>query len=111
VILDGQLIGIVSVTDAKHRAQDAWPATNVSEVMTPMPLKLLGPNANLAEALELMLEHGVHQLPIVENAALVGMLRRKHLMRYMQATSEPADRTSAQTTAVARTRGTAPSHG
>src|SRR5216684_4540597 len=38
VVEDGRLVGIVSITDAKHLAHDAWPTTPVGEVMTRMPL-------------------------------------------------------------------------
>jgi Zn-dependent protease/CBS domain-containing protein len=71
VVDHGQLVGIMSLTDAKHLNQAAWPTTRVGEVMTHIPLKTLGPDANLAEALQLMVENGVHQLPIVQNGALV----------------------------------------
>jgi Zn-dependent protease len=53
-VLDArQLVGIMSVTDAKHLEQAAWPTTTtrVGEVMTRAPLHTLSPEANLADAL------------------------------------------------------------
>ena len=84
VVENGRLVGIVSVTDAKHVDQDAWATTPVGEVMTRVPLKTLGPEADLAAALELMVENSIHQVPIVSNGALVGMLSRGDVMRYIQ---------------------------
>ena len=56
--------------------------------MTPMPLKSLAPDADLQAALELMVDSGVHQLPIVRDEVLVGMLSRADVMRYMQLGAE-----------------------
>jgi Zn-dependent protease len=84
IVEDGRLIGIVSITDAKHLEQEVWATTPVGEVMTRMPLKTLTPDADLAAALQMMVENGVHQLPIVQDGALVGMLSRSDVMRYLQ---------------------------
>ncbi len=88
VVEGGLLLGIVSITDAKHLPHDAWATTPVGEVMTRMPLKTLAPEADLSAALELMVANGVHQLPIVRDGALVGMLSRSDVMRYMQLGAE-----------------------
>ena len=76
------------ITDAKHLPHDAWATTPVGRVMTRMPLRTLGPEADLSAALELMVANGVHQLPIVRDGALVGMLSRSDVMRYMQLGAE-----------------------
>jgi Zn-dependent protease/predicted transcriptional regulator len=83
VVDGGRLVGLISITDAKHRAHEDWPTTPVSEVMTTMPLKTLGPEADLSAALELMVANGVNQLPVVQDGILVGMLSRSDVMRYM----------------------------
>jgi Zn-dependent protease len=88
VVEAGQLVGIVSITDAKHLAQHAWKTTSVSEVMTRSPLETLAPEADLSAALELMVEKGVHQLPIVRDGVLLGMLSRSDVMRYLQLGNE-----------------------
>src|SRR5207244_10794191 len=88
VVESGRLLGIVSITDAKHLAQAEWTTTPVGEVMTRMPLKTLGPEADLSAALELMVANGVHQLPIVRDGVLVGTLSRSDVMRYLQLGAE-----------------------
>jgi hypothetical protein len=52
VVEGGRLLGIVSITDAKHLPHDAWATTPVGEVMTHMPLKTLAPEADLSAALD-----------------------------------------------------------
>jgi Zn-dependent protease/CBS domain-containing protein len=83
VVDNGRLVGIVSITDGAHVPQDAWATTPVGQVMTRAPLKTLGPDADLSAALQLMVENGVHQIPIVQNGNLLGMLSRADVMRYL----------------------------
>ena len=107
----GQLVGIMSVTDAKHVDQTAWPTTRIAEVMTRAPLHTLGPEANLADALQLMVDHGVHQVPIVLDGLLVGMVTRADLMRYMQSRSGVAGHASRAAEGIASKTQQAPSRG
>jgi CBS domain-containing protein len=105
------LVGVVSITDAKHLPHDAWTTTPVSQVMTRTPLRTLTPEADLRAALELMVANGVHQLPIVREGALVGMLSRSDVMRYMQLGAELNLRGSAASNAAPAEAPVAPSRG
>src|SRR5258708_37521257 len=67
VVEGGRLVGIVSITDAKHLPHDAWPTTPVGEVMTRIPLKTLATEADLNAALALVLATGGHQLAIARD--------------------------------------------
>jgi Zn-dependent protease/predicted transcriptional regulator len=84
VLDNGHLLGIVSVTDAKHLGQDAWATTPVSDIMSRTPLKTVGPDTDLSTALRLLVENDVHQLPVLQNGRLMGMLSRADIMRYIQ---------------------------
>jgi len=44
VVENGRLIGIVSITGAKHLDQDAWATTSLGQIMTPAPVKMLAPD-------------------------------------------------------------------
>jgi Zn-dependent protease len=112
VVEDGRVVGIMSVTDAKHLDQSAWPTSTVGDVMTRMPLKTLGPDANVADALQLMVDSGVHQVPIVDNDALVGMVSRADVMRALQSgLGVVGERGSARTEVISANPKTAASHG
>lgn len=111
VVDDGELVGIMSVTDAQHIHQEAWSTTRIGEVMTHVPLKTLNADAALAEALQLMVEHDIHQLPVLQDGTLVGMLTRAGVMRYMQSGLRPSERGFSQTQFVAATPKSAPAHG
>ena len=84
IVQDGRLVGLVSITDAKHVGQQRWTTTPVGDVMTHMPLKTLTPESDLSAALDLMVNNSVHQLPVVQHGVLVGMLSRGDVMRYLQ---------------------------
>ena len=51
------------------------------EIMTPAPLVTIGPNASTKKAAEIMLEHNIRRLPVVECGALVGIITSKDLLR------------------------------
>jgi CBS domain-containing protein len=75
-VLEGQhLVGIITERDLTTAlAEGADPVVNrVSDYMTPAP-EVLGPDSELADAAQLMLELGIRHLPIVQGGRLVGVL-------------------------------------
>jgi CBS domain-containing protein len=60
------------------------------EIMTPAPLVTIGPNASTRRAADMMLEHHIRRLPVVECGALVGIITSKDLLRCVGG-SEPED--------------------
>ena len=65
------------------------------EVMTPAPLVTISSNSSAKKAAEMMLEHDIRRLPVVECGALVGIITSKDLLRCV-GDSEPEE-TSKQT--------------
>lgn len=89
VVENGSMIGLVTVTDLKEIPRDQWASTTVREVMTANDqLHTIAPDDTITEALQLMSEHEFHQLPVVSNGRLVGILTRFELIRYMQTRQE-----------------------
>jgi Zn-dependent protease/CBS domain-containing protein len=80
VLEDGRLVGIVSVTDVKGLPHEAWDATRVRDVMTPPPLTTIDADAEVRHAVGALVEGPLHQLPVVHDGKLVGMLTRSHLL-------------------------------
>ncbi|HLH23197.1 MAG TPA: site-2 protease family protein [Chloroflexota bacterium] len=80
----GRLLGIVSITDAKELPQEAWATTPVARIMTPTPLKTIAPDADLNTALELLVDGGLNQLPVVQAGNVVGLLSRADILRFIQ---------------------------
>ncbi len=85
---DGRLLGIASITDAKKVPQEAWAATPLGRIMTPAPLKTIAPETELSDALGLLVDGELNQLPVMQDGRLVGMLSRADVLRYLQLRDE-----------------------
>lgn len=88
IVGDGALLGIVTLGDAKKLPRDAWPTTGVTMIMTAAPLKTVAADTELSAAIGLMADSGLHQLPVLLNGRLVGMLSRADIMRFLQLRQE-----------------------
>jgi Zn-dependent protease/CBS domain-containing protein len=81
---DGTLLGLVTLTDLRHLTQDDWPTTPVGRVMTPAAsLRTVASTDDLRQAIQIMADHGYHQLPVVDHGRLVGVLDRDHVVQYL----------------------------
>jgi Zn-dependent protease len=81
---DGLLVGLVTLTDVRKVARDEWLTTAVAAIMTKPPdLLTLPVTASATEALEALGKKEVNQLPVVDGAALVGMVSREDIVRWL----------------------------
>ena len=88
VMQDGRLLGLMSLSDVKHVPTEAWGQTSVAESMTRAPLKTVSPDAVLSDALKLLVESSLNQLPVVDNGRVVGLLSRADVLRFLQLRDE-----------------------
>ena len=56
--------------------------------MTPTPLKTVSPDAEVSEAVALMAQSGLHQLPVIQANHVVGLLGRGDIVRFLQLRQE-----------------------
>jgi CBS domain-containing protein len=84
----GRLLGIVSVTDAKEIPQESWASTPVGRIMTPVPLKTVPRDADLATALRMLVEGELNQVPVLRDEQVVGLLSRADILRFLQLRDE-----------------------
>lgn len=105
VMKNEQLVGIVTLDDMRKVLRDAWTTTRVADIMTTADkLITVDPDEDAAAAMEKLIERDVRQLPVVRRAAaapgtaaipvtgaangsgaqLLGLLRRRDIMRYLQ---------------------------
>ncbi|HEX5417881.1 MAG TPA: site-2 protease family protein [Chloroflexota bacterium] len=81
----GQLVGLVTLADARQVPRNAWGTTPVAKVMrTGHDLAVARPDEPLSEAMKDLASHNVNQLPVVRQGELVGMLTRADVVHYMQ---------------------------
>ena len=67
------------------------PATTYQAMTPATRVHLLSPDQGLSDALQLLAQHDVNQLPVIEKDALVGILARADVVRYLQWRKERND--------------------
>lgn len=84
---DGGLAGIVTLGDVRRLPREEWPAARVTDIMTRFnDLAVIRPDAPLAEALRVIQERDVGQLPVVsEGREPVGVVTRRGILRLIEA--------------------------
>ena len=92
VVEDGRLVGIVTDRDVRQADMSSEVVQErryveyvldrilVGGIMTPQPITV-GPDAPLTEAAELILEHKISGLPVVEAGRLIGIITETDLVR------------------------------
>jgi CBS domain-containing protein len=90
--VDGdRLVGMVTLQDLREISRDRWEQTTVREIMTSVDdLTTLEPDGDAADALQALTRRDVRQLPVLDGAQLVGMLRRQDIVRWLQLHSDAA---------------------
>jgi Zn-dependent protease/CBS domain-containing protein len=92
VVEGEELVGIVCLHDIREVDRQRWEQVTVSEVMTPVEeLQTVVPEEDAAEALNDLQRQGVRQLPVVAaetGRRLVGLLRRRDILRWLQLQGE-----------------------
>lgn len=85
---DGGLAGLVTLTDVRRLARDQWPGARVTDIMTRYgDLATIGPEAPLADALRLLQERDIGQLPVIDGDGRnpVGLVTRRGILRLIEA--------------------------
>jgi Zn-dependent protease/CBS domain-containing protein len=85
---DGGLAGMVTLGDVRRLPRDDWPAARVTDIMTRYAdLATIGPDAPLVDALRLIQEKEIGQLPVVEGdgRSPIGIVTRRGILRLIEA--------------------------
>jgi CBS domain-containing protein len=89
VAQDGRLVGLVCLEDIRKVPRADWDAASVLSIMTPADqLDVVTPQEDASEALQRLARRDVSQMPVVQDGRLVGMLRRRDILRWLQIQSE-----------------------
>jgi len=91
-VLDGgRLAGIVTLDDVRKITRDKWGTVGGREIMTPAnQLFTVSPGEDAADALDKLTQNDVRQLPVVRGGELLGLLRRRDIVKWLQLHSEMA---------------------
>jgi Zn-dependent protease/CBS domain-containing protein len=93
-VVDGdRMAGLICLEDVRQVPRDQWDVTPVSQVMTPASeVDAIGPREDASQALDKLARRDVRQIPVLDGGRLVGMLRRRDILRWLQLQSQPAAR-------------------
>src|SRR5207247_10806584 len=80
---------LITVNEVKAIPQTCWPFTTVYDVMVPLErLRTVTPETHVTEALEIIGRENIHQLPVVSNGRLEGMISRDQIMNQLLTRAE-----------------------
>jgi Zn-dependent protease/CBS domain-containing protein len=89
VVVGDRLVGLVSLEDVQKVPRQAWETTMVSQIMTPASqLDLASPREDVAAAMARLSQRNTSQLPVLDGGRLVGMLRQRDVLRWLQLQSQ-----------------------
>ncbi|HEV2127579.1 MAG TPA: site-2 protease family protein [Thermomicrobiales bacterium] len=93
IVVDGDTPrGIVTLRDITQVPQDRWDWTPIREIMKPWSqLTCVTPDSKLLDAMKIMDEKQVRQLPVIENDEALGLLTREEVLRYVRLRMELED--------------------
>jgi CBS domain-containing protein len=81
--------GIVCLEDVKTLPRDSWAVTPVSRVMTPRDrLHPVTPDTDGNQVLKTLTSRDIHQVPVMEEGRIVGIICRTDLLRTIRLHSE-----------------------
>lgn len=85
VVENDQPVGIVSIDDVRKIPKDTWDTTTVDKIMTPArQLATVNVQDDASDALNKLNARDVHQIPVMQNGHIVGMVRRQDILRWLQ---------------------------
>jgi CBS domain-containing protein len=89
---DGGVVGLITVSDITKVPREQWGTTSVSRVMVPSENVLtVAPQTGLIEAMQLMQQHDIHQVPVLEDGRLVGLVTRGDVLRQIEVRTQFQD--------------------
>lgn len=76
------ILGLVTLSDARKIPREKWANTRVDEIMTPAA-ELVGvePGTGAEEILRMLSQHAFNQLPVMDGGRLYGWINRQRLLR------------------------------
>ena len=89
VIENGHLVGLVTLEDVRSVSREAWDAKTTKDIMTPIEnLTVVNADEDAADALDKLRERDYRQLPVLRGSEMVGLLRRRDIIKWLQLHSD-----------------------
>jgi Zn-dependent protease/CBS domain-containing protein len=89
VVVEGQLLGLITLNDVRKVPRDQWKTTSVYRAMTPLAeLHSVTMRDNLPKVLAEMAAGDFDQVPLLDGKTLLGLIHRADVVRYIQVRQE-----------------------
>jgi CBS domain-containing protein len=89
VIVGDRMVGLVCLDDVRKLPREEWGCTTVSDIMTRFDqLAFVSPQENASSALNKLEMRNLGMIPVVQEGRLVGLLRRRDIIRWLQLQSD-----------------------
>jgi Zn-dependent protease/CBS domain-containing protein len=90
IVMDGEKMqGLLTLHRIKDAPHDTWGVTTVAERMIPVDeINVTDPDMPLVDALKMMDEDGVNQLPVMKEGRVLGVLSRESLISFLRTLQE-----------------------
>ncbi len=85
---NGNIQGIVTVTDVKELPREKWSDTKVKQIMTKDPLYTASPEDDLNSVLQVITKKDINQLLVVQDGRCAGLLSRADILDHLQLSKE-----------------------
>jgi Zn-dependent protease len=84
-----KMVGLITIEDVRKLSSEARRTTFVRDVMTPSEkMIVVAPEEDVTDAFERLQMKDIRQLPVVAGNKIVGLLRRKDIVRWLQLQSQ-----------------------
>lgn len=89
VVQNQEIVGLITPHEVRRVARDLWPQTSVQAAMLPLKqVRTVSPETPALEALKIMGQDDINQLPVVSDGHLEGIFSRTHVVRFLHAHTE-----------------------
>lgn len=89
VTINGQAEGVITPNQVSAIERNRWPYTTVDKAMLSLgETRAVAPDAPVNEALEVMANEDLNQLPVVASGKLAGLISRRHILQLLQTRAE-----------------------
>ena len=89
VSVQGRLGGLITAHEVKTLDRELWPSTPVQQIMKPIQqVRVVAPDMPVMEALEMMAQADLNQVPVVANQQVLGILSRGDILQALRSRVE-----------------------
>jgi Zn-dependent protease/predicted transcriptional regulator len=82
---NGHDVGLVTVHELKQAPRNQWPFRTVGDIARPFTsVRTVSPETDLKEALDVMMQSDVSQLPVMSDGQLLGMVSRRNVLELLK---------------------------